>query len=182
MFAGIIYLTACCMFKTRFSEEDLKWLNPYKEGDTLIFRSAMGDMDTSWIVQKVIYYPECNPIAGNAKYKYQTGRIFFQNSKLRYSSGGKELISIVKHEDRTDLYIFYINSGFSFYDLNNQIDITYLTNIERLRIKRCTFSQIKTQDQNLMKLNFYIGTMIMVLSNTSHIVGWSGRGLILIMK
>ena len=136
MFAGIIYLTACCMFKTRFSEEDLKWLNPYKEGDTLIFRSAMGDMDTSWIVQKVIYYPECNPIAGNAKYKYQTGRIFFQNSKLRYSSGGKELISIVKHEDRTDLYIFYINSGFSFYDLNNQIDITYLTNIERFENKK----------------------------------------------
>ncbi len=28
------------MFKTRFSEEDLKWLNPYNEGDTLIFRSS----------------------------------------------------------------------------------------------------------------------------------------------
>ena len=105
-------LASCCLFKTHFSEEELKWLNPYNEGDTLIFRSAAGEMDTSWIVQKVIYYPECNPIAHNAKYKFHTARIFYQNSKLNYSSGGKELISVVKYEDRTSIDIFYLNKGF----------------------------------------------------------------------
>ena len=112
LIAGILYFTSCCMFKTRFSEEDLKWLNPYKEGDTLIFRSAKGDMDTSWIVQKVIYYPECNPIEANAKYKFHTGRIFYQNSKINYSSGGKELISVVKYDDKTSIDIFYLSTGF----------------------------------------------------------------------
>lgn len=106
------FLGGCCLFKTKFSEKELKWLNAYNEGDTLIFRSSEGDMDTSWIVQKVIYYPECNPIAHNAKYKFHTGRIFYQNSKLNYSSGGKELISVVKYEDRTSIHIFYINKGF----------------------------------------------------------------------
>ena len=105
-------LASCCLFKTHFSEEELKWLNPYNEGDTLIFRSAAGEMDTSWIVQKVIYYPECNPIAHNAKYKFHTARIFYQNSKLNYSSGGKELISVVKYEDRTSINIFYLSAGF----------------------------------------------------------------------
>ena len=126
------FLGGCCLFKTKFSEEELKWLNPYNEGDTLIFRSAAGEMDTSWIVQKVIYYPECNPIAHNAKYKFHTARIFYQNSKLNYSSGGKELISVVKYEDRTDLYVFYLNSGFSIFDLDNQFDITHLSDIDRL--------------------------------------------------
>ncbi len=105
-------LASCCLFKTHFSEEELKWLNAYNEGDTLIFRSAAGEMDTSWIVQKVIYYPECNSIAHNAKYKFHTARIFYQNSKLNYSSGGKELISVVKYEDRTSIDIFYLNKGF----------------------------------------------------------------------
>ena len=112
LIASILYFTACCMFKTRFSEEDLKWLNPYKEGDTLIFRSAKGDMDTSWIVQKVIYYPACNPIEVNAKYKFHTGRIFYQNRRINYSSGGKELISIVKYGDKTSIDIFYLSAGF----------------------------------------------------------------------
>jgi hypothetical protein len=106
------FLGGCCLFKTHFSEKELKWLNPYNEGDTLIFISAAGEMDTSWIVQKVIYYPECNPIAHNAKYKFHTARIFYQNSKLNYSSGGKELISVVKYEDRTSINIFYLSAGF----------------------------------------------------------------------
>lgn len=106
-------ISACCLFKTELSEEDLRWVNVYNEGDTIIFKSSEGMMDTSWIVQKVIYYPECNPIAHHAKYKYHTARIFYQNSKLNYSSGGKELISVIKYEDRTRIRIFYLNKGFS---------------------------------------------------------------------
>lgn len=108
-----VLLNSCCPFKTKFTDKELKWLDPYEEGDTLIFRSAKGDMDTSWIVQKVIYYPECNPIANDAKYKFHTARIFYQNSKQKYSSGGKEFISIVKYEDSPRIHIFYLNKGFS---------------------------------------------------------------------
>lgn len=135
--AGISYLTACCMFKNPLSEEDLKWLNPYNEGDTLIFRSSEGDMDTSWIVQKAIYYPECNPIAHHAKYKYHTARIFYQNSKLNYSSGGKQLISVVKYEDRTSVNLFYLTNGFM---LDNEewmklfVDIMNVKRIEAERV------------------------------------------------
>jgi hypothetical protein len=109
----VVIISSCCLIKTEFSEAELKWIDPYEEGDTLIFRSSTGEMDTSWIVQKVIYYPECNPIAHDAKYKHQTARIYYQNSKLNYSSGGKELISVVKYKDRTSIHIFYLNKGFS---------------------------------------------------------------------
>jgi hypothetical protein len=105
-------MTGCCLFKTELSEDDLGWVNVYNEGDTIIFKSSEGMMDTSWIVQKVVYYPECNPIAHHSKYKYHTARIFYQNSKLNYSSGGKQLISVVKYEDRTAVDIFYLNKGF----------------------------------------------------------------------
>jgi hypothetical protein len=108
-----VIISSCCLIKTEFSEAELKWIDPYEEGDTLIFRSSTGEMDTSWIVQKVIYYPECNPIAHDAKYKHQTARIYYQNSKLNYSSGGKELISVVKYEDYPRIHIFYLNKGFS---------------------------------------------------------------------
>ncbi len=106
------FISACCLFKTELSEEDLRWVNVYNEGDTIIFKSSEGMMDTSWIVQKTIYYPECNPIAHHAKYKYHTARIFYQNSKLNYSSGGKELISVIKYEDRTTVDLFYLTKGF----------------------------------------------------------------------
>ncbi|KAF0204404.1 MAG: hypothetical protein FD170_309 [Bacteroidetes bacterium] len=108
-----VIISSCCLIKTEFSEAELKWIDPYEEGDTLIFRSTTGEMDTSWIVQKIIYYPECNPIAHDAKYKHQTARIYYQNSKLNYSSGGKELISVVKYEDYPRIHIFYLNKGFS---------------------------------------------------------------------
>jgi len=108
-----VIISSCCLIKTEFSEAELKWIDPYEEGDTLIFRSSTGEMDTSWIVQKVIYYPECNPIAHDAKYKHQTARIYYQNSKLKYSSGGEELISLVKYEDYPRIDIFYLTKGFS---------------------------------------------------------------------
>jgi hypothetical protein len=108
-----VIISSCCLIKTEFSEAEFKWIDPYEEGDTLIFRSSTGEMDTSWIVQKIIYYPECNPIAHDAKYKHQTARIYYQNSKLNYSSGGKELISVVKYEDYPRIHIFYLNKGFS---------------------------------------------------------------------
>ncbi len=108
---SVFLLNSCCLYKTKFTEEELKWIDPYEEGDTLIFRSSTGELDTSWIVQKIIYYPECNPIAHHAKYKHQTARIYYQNSKLNYSSGGEELISVVKYEDYSRIDIFSLLNG-----------------------------------------------------------------------
>lgn len=109
---SVFILNSCCLYKTEFTEAELKWIDPYEEGDTLIFRSSTGELDTSWIVQKIIYYPECNPIAHHAKYKHHTARIYYQNSKLKYSSGGEELISVVKYEDHPRIDIFYLTKGF----------------------------------------------------------------------
>lgn len=128
----VFLLNSCCLYKTKFTEDELKWIDPYEEGDTLIFRSKSGEMDTSWIVQKVIYYPECNPIAHDAKYKHQTARIYYQNSKQKYRSGGKELISVVKYEAYPRIHIFYLNKGFSLDSPEMMEMMRYYQDVKRI--------------------------------------------------
>jgi len=120
------------MFKTHFTDDELQWLSPYNEGDTMIFQSTNGDFDTSWIVQKIIYHANCNPIASHGTHRYHTGRIFYQNSKEKYKSGAKELISIQKYTDRTALFIFYLNEDFILNDINKNLSYSKLTEVEIL--------------------------------------------------
>jgi hypothetical protein len=136
LFIPALLINGCCPFKTHLSDNEIKWVDSYKEGDTLIFQSAAGDLDTSWIVQKIIDYTDCNPLASSASHRYHVGKIYYQNSTLNFSSGGRGFITIIKYTDRTYLHISYKYSGFGFYDLYKKIDITNLSGIERLEDKR----------------------------------------------
>ncbi len=127
-----LLIGSCCLWKTHFTEQELKWLEPYNEGDTIIFQTSNGDRDTSWIVQKVIYHANCNPIASHGTHKYHTGRIFYQNSTKNYKSGGKELLSIAKYTDRTELSIFYLGNIFLLNDIDTRFSYSQLTNAELL--------------------------------------------------
>lgn len=125
-----ILMGSCCLWKTHFTEQELEWLEPYNEGDTIIFQSSNGDRDTSWIVQKVIYHANCNPIASHGTHKYHTGRIFYQNSTKNYKSGGKGLLRISKYTDRTELSIFYLGFRFILADIKTRLSYSQLTNVE----------------------------------------------------
>jgi len=125
-----IFVASCCLWKTHFTEVELKWLEPYNEGDTIIFQSTKGDLDTSWVVQKVIYHASCNPIASHGTHLHHTGRIFYQNSTKNYKSGGKELISIAKYTDRTNLMISYLNNWFILNNIETQLSFSDLTDVE----------------------------------------------------
>ena len=119
LIAGICFFTGCCLQKTHFTAEEMQWLNPYEEGDTLIFQSAKGEVDTSWIVQKTIYHSRagCNPINAHGTHQYHTGRIYYQNSTDLYSKDGKTIVSMQKYRDRTGLSLFFKGTRFYFFDI-----------------------------------------------------------------
>lgn len=94
-----------CGIKTKFSKTDLKWMNVYKEGDTLIFKSDKGDFDTSLIIKKEIYYPEYNPVEVHGKYLPQLGKIWYKNKSLQYHPEGYELISMIKKHPKNETFL-----------------------------------------------------------------------------
>lgn len=128
----MVFFTGCCLFKTNFTAEEMQWLNPYEEGDTLIFQSSNDDFDTTLIVQKTVYHSRvgCNPIAAHGTHKYHTGRLYYQTSTEKYNAGGKNLLSIQKHRDRTDLSISYLNNWFILHELDTRLSYSRITQIE----------------------------------------------------
>ena len=54
IFLPVCFVCSTCGIKTKFNKYELKWLNVYKTGDTLIFRSTNGELDTSLIVKRDI--------------------------------------------------------------------------------------------------------------------------------
>ena len=62
-----------CGTKTNFDKDDLKWL-VYEQGDTLIFESETGTLDTTIILSKETFYPDYNPIELHGKYHPQVGK------------------------------------------------------------------------------------------------------------
>jgi len=100
-----ILLGLGCGIKTKLSKEDLKWMNIYNEGDTLIFKSDKGNFDTTLILKKEIYYPKYNPVEVHGKYLPQLGKIWYKNKNLRYHSGGYELISMIKKHPKNETFL-----------------------------------------------------------------------------
>lgn len=111
-FLLIILLVLGCGIKTKLNNTDLKWMNVYNEGDTLIFKSNKGDRDTSLIIKKELYYPEYNPIEVHGKYLPQSGVVWYKNKNLQYHPNGYRLIDITKEHPRnkTSLSINYLYS------------------------------------------------------------------------
>lgn len=94
-----------CGIKTKLSKTDLKWMNVYNEGDTLIFKSDKGDFDTSLIIKKEIYYSEYNPVEVHGKYLPQLGKIWYKNKRLQYHPEGYELISMIKKHPKNETFL-----------------------------------------------------------------------------
>jgi hypothetical protein len=119
IFTAILF--SSCAVKTEFTADELRWLNVYNEGDTLIFRSEDGQFDTSYIIKKEIYYPEYMPVEVHGKYLPHSGTVWYKNKKLTYHPNGQRLIQIVKKEPHKDTYVLidYLYGLHSIPDIND---------------------------------------------------------------
>lgn len=116
----IFYLTLItiallsCSVKTKFSKTELKWLDVYNEGDVLVFRSDKGELDTTLIIKKEIYYPTRNSIEVNGKYLPQWGVVWYKNRNLNYHPEGYRLITLIKKHPRN---VTFLNINYLYSDV-----------------------------------------------------------------
>lgn len=96
-----------CGIKTKLSKEELKWMNVYKEGDTLIFKSDKGEYDTTTIIKKETSYPEYNPVEVHGKYLPQWGEVWYKNKNLEYHPEGYNLITLIKKHPRKETFLSF---------------------------------------------------------------------------
>jgi hypothetical protein len=115
---GILILAGCGI-KTKLNRSELKWMDVYNENDTLIFRSEKGELDTSVIIKKELFYPEYNPIEQHGRYLPEWGVVWYKNRKLEYHPDGYHLITMEKDrpKSRTSLSINYLYVAISFLDI-----------------------------------------------------------------
>lgn len=111
------WLVSCCIIKTRFNKEEFKWLKVYNAGDTLIFQSEYGNLDTTWIVEKSIGYPECASPNIHDIYLPQYGKIYYFNTMFENTQSNPMMISMNKYSYATTLTISYLNSTLLFADI-----------------------------------------------------------------
>ena len=105
---GLIVIFGCTN-RTKLSSDDLKWINVYWEGDTLIFQSEKGDLDTSVIVKKEVFNIEYSSPEQTGTVIHQWGVVYYKNSKLRYHPDGFQMINIEKKEGNiTSVNINYL--------------------------------------------------------------------------
>lgn len=108
------------MTKTELNAEELKWINVYNVGDTLVFKEdGSGEMDTSIIVKKEIYYPPYTPLEVHDRYLPQHAEVKYKNKYLQYSPDGDELVGFIKRKPNkeTVFHISYLYRGFIDHDL-----------------------------------------------------------------
>ncbi|CAM3835083.1 hypothetical protein POKO110462_21550 [Pontibacter korlensis] len=105
----LVVLFTSCTKKLDFNKFELSLLDVYKEGDTLIFQSSKGDLDTVYIVDKTISHAQWNPLAHSGKYTPLNGKIYYARKKLPNGQmNTRPFIHLYKNEpDSTSLYIFY---------------------------------------------------------------------------
>lgn len=102
LFSCILYCSSCKSQKNVLSRDDLKWIDVYNSGDTLIFKSSENQFDTSYIIKKEVFYPEASqPGAENQ----QWGVVWYKNKNLSYHPDGTRLITIHKREPGKDAFI-----------------------------------------------------------------------------
>lgn len=109
----LFMLSSCSGIKTKLSQSELRWMDVYKEGDTLVFKSENGDFDTSTIIKKELFYPAYNPVEVHDKYLPQWGVIWYKNKNLRYNLEGDKMVTIFKKhpKNNTNLNINYLYSN-----------------------------------------------------------------------
>lgn len=88
----------------------------------MIFQSQDGKTDTSFIVDKTIYYPEFIPIEVHDKYLPHTGAVTYKNAAVKNVSEDEKLIYMIKNSPNKDsrLFISYLKSGILIPDLTKK--------------------------------------------------------------
>lgn len=112
-------MTNCGSVRTKFSKEELRWIDVYKEGETLIYKSEKGELDTTLILKKEIFYPEYNPVEVHDKYLPQWGIVWYRNKNLRNHPEGDKLITMFKKHPKNNTYlnITYLYSSITILNL-----------------------------------------------------------------
>jgi hypothetical protein len=105
LFLIIYAISGCDGIKTKLSREELKWINVYHKGDTLVFRSEKGELDTSFIIKREIFYPEYMPGEVHDKYLPQWGVVWYKNKNLKYHPDGYRMITIEKKHPKSNTFL-----------------------------------------------------------------------------
>jgi hypothetical protein len=110
--------SGCCWLKARFTEEEMKWLNVYQVGDTLIFRSQYGEMDTTYIIGKDIGHLACNPFLSYEGFlRPILGDVYYGRSPKEKITSIKSLVGLSNKGNRTSLYVGYLFGSIFFLDI-----------------------------------------------------------------
>lgn len=119
---SLVLLNSCRPIKTRLTGAELDLVSMYQKGDTIVFRSSQGALDTSYIVEKEVFYPEYVPIEVHNKYLPQEAKVVYVNSKLKQKNKKEELVYISKRQLKDSLRVIlnYLNSGYIFLNFNRE--------------------------------------------------------------
>ncbi|MGK6353557.1 hypothetical protein [Parapedobacter sp. DT-150] len=112
-------LFGSCQRNVYFNDFEKSLLDVYNEGDTLIFESDKGVLDTSYILRKDIGYADWNPFAHSGRYKILIGTIYYGSSKKLFQGNmyPYKILNIGKnHPDSSYVSISYdsIHSSWNF--------------------------------------------------------------------
>ncbi|MFW5879521.1 MAG: hypothetical protein ACOCUV_01725 [bacterium] len=117
-----ILLSGCCWVKARFTKEEIKWLNVYDVGDTLIFKSQCGKIDTTYIIGKRIRHIECNPfLSYEGFFRPILGDVYYGRNPEEKISTINSLVGLIKDRNRTSLYVSYLFGSILFYDMKEEV-------------------------------------------------------------
>lgn len=114
LFVGLLILGAC-QRNVYFNDFEQSLLKIYQEGDTLIFESGDGMLDTTYVVHKDVGYAAWNPLAHEGKYKVLSGTVYYGSNRIREENMflHKALILGKSHPDTTWISISHKDANVS---------------------------------------------------------------------
>ena len=113
----MLFVLGSCGLSGRFDSDDMKWIDPYEHGDTIVFKSSREEFDTTVIVSiERSRKNDWGEIIRHVAVKYSNG-------KFKPDSDPETLISITKFETgEAQMVISYLGT---FYVVGNP-DSIYL--------------------------------------------------------
>jgi hypothetical protein len=118
-YAILIFAITGCLRKIELPKDELKLMDLYKVGDTLVFKSDKGHYDTSIIIKEEIFYEDYEAPFED-KYLSQIGVIWYKNTKLKDDPNGRQLIRLEKKTPaKTLLVISYLYSDIFILDFRS---------------------------------------------------------------
>ena len=116
--ASLLFLVSCSV-KAKLNPYELSWLDAYKVGDTMIFRSDLGELDTSVIIKKDMFFENYGDQIDKS-FERQWGVIWYKNKNLEYHPDGDRLLTIEKQYPQKGAFVSidFLYSGVLILHLN----------------------------------------------------------------